>query len=420
MKTNGYKLLLVLLFLPLLLNGGVITRDGIISKAETYLHLNWSPSVDTCVIKDWQGNKINSTFHSYYKRGQTYTWEAYVWGGVNTTASFINRINSGYCAGGYNTSCYGYFYPGHPEYMSAASHFLAGLDCAAFVNSCLSQPIGQGIDSLRSRCILINRRDVKKGDIWVIAHHIRLADGNGYVYESHSEKGYRPGVEHRAVSNVSYTPYSIFPQFSNPQPPPYSGHVGKEFDVSIEVTGSGKIKNPVVTVNGQKFEAEYNEGHITAHVEFEGLPGKGWGVWMAYHIVVQCDNYVSAVDNYYRDSYDWIVYPDTAPPVVVSTDPSNNENNVPIDKGKVIIKFSKPMDENSTEGAISIVDEYNMGIGIDSFAWEDSNKTMKIFIDTLDYFTEYRVTITDDAMSVDSVRLVRKRLPKNFNMYRIS
>jgi len=39
----------------------------------------------------------------------------------------------------------------------------------------------------------------------------------------------------------------------------------------------------------------------------------------------------------------------------------------------VIIKFSKPMDENSTEGAISIVDEYNMGIGIDSFAWEDSN-----------------------------------------------
>ncbi len=257
--------------------------------------------------------------------------------------------------------------------MSAASHFLAGLDCAAFVNSCLSQPIGQGIDSLRSRCILINRRDVKKGDIWVIAHHIRLADGNGYVYESHSEKGYRPGVEHRAVSNVSYTPYSIFPQFTNPQPPPYSGHVGKEFDVSIEVTGSGKIKNPVVTVNGQEFEAEYNEGHITAHVEFEGLPGKGWGVWMAYHIVVQCDNYVSAVDNYYRDSYDWIVYPDTASPVVVSTDPSNNENNVLIDKGKVIIKFSKPMDENTTEAAISIVDEYNMGVSIDSFAWEDSD-----------------------------------------------
>ncbi len=41
-------------------------------------------------------------------------------------------------------------------------------------------------------------------------------------------------------------------------------------------------------------------------------------------------------------------------------------------------------------------------------------------IDTLDYLTEYRVRITDDAMSVDSVRLVRKSLPKNFNMYRIS
>lgn len=40
-------------------------------------------------------------------------------------------------------------------------------------------------------------------------------------------------------------------------------------------------------------------------------------------------------------------------------------------------------------------------------------------ITTLDYFTEYRVTIADDAISVDSVRLVRKSLPKNFNLYRI-
>ena len=41
-------------------------------------------------------------------------------------------------------------------------------------------------------------------------------------------------------------------------------------------------------------------------------------------------------------------------------------------------------------------------------------------IDTLDYLTEYRVTITDNAMSEDSVRLDDNRLSKNFNMYRIS
>ena len=80
-------------------------------------------------------------------------------------------------------------------------------------------------------------------------------------------------------------------------------------------------------------------------------------------------------------------------PHVVSTDPSNNENNVPIDNGKVIIKFSKPMDTQSTQGAISIMDEYNMGVSIDSFAWEDSN---------------------------NGNTGVRKRLSKNFNMYRIS
>ena len=50
----------------------------------------------------------------------------------------------------------------------------------------------------------------------------------------------------------------------------------------------------------------------------------------------------------------------------------------------------------------------------------------------LDYLTEYRVRITDDAMSVDSVRLdgdedgepggdyeFKKILLKNFNMYKI-
>ena len=244
MRGKGFKLL-VLSFLPLLLNAGVITSDDVISKAETYLNLNWSPSVDTCVIRDWQGNKINGTFHSYYKEGLTYTWEAYVWGGINTTSSFISRINSGYCAGGYSTSDYGYYHPGHPEYMSAASHFLAGIDCAAFVNSCLSQPIGQGMDVLKSRCIKIDKSNVKKGDIWVRSsphHHIRLADENRYVYESHSEEGYRPGVEHRPVSNASYTPYSIFPQFS--QESPANGEVvehAQTKDISVTIAAKGNL-----------------------------------------------------------------------------------------------------------------------------------------------------------------------------------
>ncbi len=216
MRNKSSKLLLFLSLVPLLLNA-VITRDDVISKAETYLNLNWSPSIDTCVIKDWQGNKIDGTFKSYYKKGHKYTWEAYVWGGVNTTSDFISRINSGYCAGGYNTSDYGYYHPGHPEEMSAASHFLAGLDCAAFANSCLSQPIGQGIDALKNRCIPINRSDVKKGDIWVITHHIRLAGEGNSIYESHANTNNPPpGVVYRPSSNVGYTPYSIFPQFSNP------------------------------------------------------------------------------------------------------------------------------------------------------------------------------------------------------------
>jgi len=92
------------------------------------------------------------------------------------------------------------------------------------------------------------------------------------------------------------------------------------------------------------------------------------------------------------------------PPRVVNTSPADNENNVLIDKGKMIIKFSKPMDENTTEGAFSIIGTNGNGVPIDSFVWEDSNKTMKIFIDTLDYLTEYRVSITDDAMDITGKR----------------
>ncbi len=297
MRNKSSKLLLFLSLVPLLLNA-VITRDDVISKAETYLNLNWSPSIDTCVIKDWQGNKIDGTFKSYYKKGHKYTWEAYVWGGVNTTSDFISRINSGYCAGGYNTSDYGYYHPGHPEEMSAASHFLAGLDCAAFANSCLSQPIGQGIDALKNRCIPINRSDVKKGDIWVITHHIRLADKNGYVYESHSEKDYRPGVQHRKVSNANYTPYSIFPQFSSPQPKDGAKNVPLSTDISVDISVNanyGSISQSDVCVSlddesvddftvenlgGGKYRDKWEGNTLTANrSQLTAILGySGWGI----------------------------------------------------------------------------------------------------------------------------------------------
>jgi len=82
--------------------------------------------------------------------------------------------------------------------------------------------------------------------------------------------------------------------------------------------------------------------------------------------------------------------------------------------------LSRILSTSSTNSSISIEDYSGKNIDIKSFEWSEGNTMVGVKIDTLDYLTEYRVTITDDAMSVDSVRLVRKSLPKNFNMYRIS
>jgi len=352
------KFLIVFLVLPVSVSSAIITRDLVISKAREYASYRW------------RVRRINPRYTIYSVSGREITGEAYSYGDKATTSVFNSEIENNLIPRNWLEN-----------FNSSTQLIYTGIDCSGLVTRCWGFP--EYNVNYTSAADLFDytipvRDEVKPGDLWWSSAHVFLqSEVEGKVYEANPRSGQQWSGGNRVQflkrSVSSYSSRSIFPQFTNPYPEPYSGHVGKEFDVSIEVTGSGKIKNPVVTVNGQKFEAEYNEGHITAHVEFEGLPGKGWGVWMAYHIVVQCDNYVSAVDNYYRDSYDWIVYPDTAPPVVVSTDPSNNAENVPIDKGKVIIKFSKPMDENTTEAAFSIIGTNGNGVPIDSFAWEDSN-----------------------------------------------
>ena len=107
-------------------------------------------------------------------------------------------------------------------------------------------------------------------------------------------------------------------------------------------------------------------------------------------------------------------------PYVVYTYPHSGEDGVMVDLCEMTIVFSDSMDTSSTNSSISIEDCSGENIDIKSFEWSEGNTMVGVKIDTLDYLTEYRVRITDDAMSVDSVRLVRKSLPKNFNMYRIS
>ena len=393
MREKGTLILFVLFLcflIPFSMKGAVITRDYIISEASAYANHRW-------VV-----NETNPKYPIYSVSGREITGEAYSYGNKDNRPTFQSHIDAGYIPRNWKEN-----------YDSGHTTGYTGIDCSGLVTRCwgfseyyVNNTCAAGLYHYTIPVV----GEMRKGDLWWSSAHVFLqSEIEGKVYEANpcNDENHSGGnrVQRRNNPYPSYQQRTIFPQFTNPQPPPYSGHVGKEFDVEIDVEGSGEIRNPVVTVNGQEFEAEYNEGHITAHVEFEGLPGKGWGVWMAYHIVVQCDNYVSAVDNYYRDSYDWIVYPDTAPPVVVYTYPHSGEDGVMVDLCEMTIVFSDSMDTSSTNSSISIEDYSGKNIDIKSFEWSEGNTMVGVKIDTLDYLTEYRVTITDDAMSVDSVRL---------------
>ncbi|RKZ20306.1 hypothetical protein DRQ23_09295, partial [bacterium] len=64
---------------------------------------------------------------------------------------------------------------------------------------------------------------------------------------------------------------------------------------------------------------------------------------------------------------------------------------------KIIITPTDSMDTSSTNSSISIEDYSGKNIDIKSFEWSEGNTMVGVKIDTLDYLTEYRITVSDDA-----------------------
>ena len=71
-----YVILSIFLLLPSSLLGIVITRNAVISNANLYLNVTWSPLKDTCL-------SLTPSYTSYFKIGETVTGEAYCWGGFD-------------------------------------------------------------------------------------------------------------------------------------------------------------------------------------------------------------------------------------------------------------------------------------------------------------------------------------------------
>ncbi|MEW6007920.1 MAG: hypothetical protein AB1595_07255 [bacterium] len=116
--------------------GFPITRNQVVQNALDWEYTeNWTPQIDTVTFGTYT---FQSNFRTAASGGDPpYNREAYVFGGDDNEATFINRINNGVCPGGSNTSNYAHStkYLYEQGYNVAGS--LAGIDCSAFASACL-------------------------------------------------------------------------------------------------------------------------------------------------------------------------------------------------------------------------------------------------------------------------------------------
>jgi hypothetical protein len=89
------------------------------------------------------------------------------------------------------------------------------------------------------------------------------------------------------------------------------------------------------------------------------------------------------------------------PPRVIYTDPSKGASDVLIDQSPITVTFSKPMDETVTDEAIKSVSpsfEYDI-------SWKDE-KTLELELtNTLEYCTDYTITVSDTLTDTAGIHL---------------
>jgi len=363
----------------ILLFGDIITRDAVISEASAYANYTWTV------------NTPNPRYKLYRVKGRSITGEAYSYGDKDMRSTFQANIDAGYIPRNWEEN-----------YNSGHTSGYTGIDCSGLVSKCWRTSI-TGTSNLVSLALqLANKNYLKPGDVLYNPEHIhiKIYAGNDKVYHAvgydDTEDETHQKVIYENARYSGYQFYTIFPQFSSPQPEPNSGGNGNEVDISVVVEGSGEIEHPYMEVDGAEVPCSFSNGKITAHVNLDEV--SPWNTGSRHTVEVIADNYVSEAGNDYRDDIEWSFYEEVAPPIVISTDPSNGLQNVPVDINQISITFSKPMDHTSTENAISASFSYTP-------SWVDEKTVNLQVTDTLDYLTEYTVTISDAAMDTSGIQL---------------
>jgi len=215
------------MYLLVLLLGTVVCRDAIISEAATYANYTW-------VV-----NTPNPRYKIYRTKGKPITGEAYSYGDKDTRPTFQSNIDAGVM-------------PRNWEGHSAVGY--TGIDCSGLVSKCWRTSV-TGVSNLVSRTLQLANKDyLKPGDVLATTGHIQIYAGNGSVYESTGWDDTEDIIHQKVIygpANFGYDYYSIFPQFSNPQPPDGAENVSLSVDISVEIAVNatyGRINKSGVVV----------------------------------------------------------------------------------------------------------------------------------------------------------------------------
>lgn len=160
MLRNRYRFFLTLVWLLFahlfVTNSLAITRDAVISTADSYANYGWHCSAS---------NADNT--YNYFIAGESYIGVAYNWGGVDTLAQFQSKIDSGSIAG--DSKIFGVV---HSDF--------SGVDCSGFVSRAWATEIETGVTKYNTTglsyiSIEVPWNNLQPGDItnWA-GTHVRL------------------------------------------------------------------------------------------------------------------------------------------------------------------------------------------------------------------------------------------------------
>ena len=184
------------------------TRAEAVNAANSYVHISsWTPINNGYTWAD------GTQFISNHSITSSYVDYPYVYGGKDTPAQFIHRVQEdGIAPGGLNQAeapldtkaIYDKEIANHEE----PAKYLAGIDCSGFATLVLFGAPSQTLnaDDLKNKSVAINLADLKSGDLLIQSGHIRVVTAIGASLSIVEAVGgtignVRVGVQRRGGSN---------------------------------------------------------------------------------------------------------------------------------------------------------------------------------------------------------------------------